>query len=86
MGMGPKVTTMDDEHMLIHPEMVDEDNVKGFDGRFKANASIKEGCSGHKSIDTMYENTSCDYVENPREGSTPAPECLVPGLYNHRGL
>lgn len=85
MSHGPKVTKMTDEHMLIHPDMVDEDNVAGFTERFRANASATEGCSGHKAIDTLYENTSQDWVDNPREGSTPAPECIT-GLYPHRKL
>lgn len=86
MGKGPKVTLMTDEHALIHPEMVDEDNVEGFEGRFKANACMTDGCSGKKSIDTLYENTSQDYVENPREKTTPAPECLTGPMYPHRRL
>lgn len=83
---GPQVTLMTDEDLLIHPDMIDADNVMGFEERFKANASIEEGCSGHKPIDTLFENTSQDYIDNPREGSTPAPECLSSGMYPHRRL
>ena len=86
MGKGPKLTQLSDEHMLIDPEMIDEDNVQGFEGRFKANASIDEGVSGTKKIDTLYENTSQDYVENPREGSTPAPICENDIMFPHRRL
>lgn len=86
MGMGPKVTKLSDEHMLIDPEMIDENNVQTAEQRFKANACIEEGCSGRKSIDTLYENTSVDVVDNPREGSTPAPTCLNSDMYPHRRL
>ena len=86
MGHGPKLTQLSDEHMLIDPEMIDEDNVQGFEGRFKSNASAVEGVSGQKSIDTLFENTSQDYVENPREGSTPAPLSENDLMFPHRRL
>jgi len=86
MGHGPKITQLSDEHMLIDPEMIDADNVEGFEGRFRANACLTEGCSGSKPIDTMYENTSQDRVENPREGSTPAPMCENDMMFPHRRL
>lgn len=83
---GPQVTLMTDEDLLIHPDMIDEDNVMGFEGRMKQNACMRDGCSGKQSIDTLYENTSQDYVENPREKTTEAPECLSGGMYPHRSL
>jgi hypothetical protein len=81
-----KVTMMTAEDGLMHAEMIDADNVMGFEGRFKANACMYDGCSGKKPIDTLYENTSMDRVENPREKTTPAPMDVVPGMYPHRRL
>jgi hypothetical protein len=78
---GPCGTLM--SSVLISPEMVDSDQEKA---PFLSGASIVEGCSGHKPIDTMFENTSVDYVDNPREGSTPAPVCLTGPMYPHRSL
>ena len=66
--------------------MVDEDNLMTAEQRFKAGASLSEGVAGRKPIDTLYENTSQDIVDNPREGSTSAPECLNSGMYPHRRL
>jgi hypothetical protein len=86
MSKGPKITQLSDENMLIDPEMVDADNVMGFNGQFRANASIQDGVSGKKKIDTMYENTSVDYVDNPREGSTSAPMCENDMMFPHRRL
>lgn len=80
----PTVTLMTDEDLLVSPEMIDTDNLMGFEGRFNANACMYDGCSGKKSIDTMYENTSVDRVENPREKTTPAPMDVIPGMYPHR--
>ena len=79
----PQVTLMTDEDLLIHPEMVDTDQDKP---PFLEGACLTEGCSGYKKIDTMYENTSQDSVENPKEGSTPSPICLNSGMYPHRRL
>lgn len=80
---GPKATLMTDEDLLVSPEMVDTDQEKE---PFLAACDLHEGCAGKKPIDTMYENTSCDYVDNPREGSTPAPDCLTGPMYPHRSL
>ncbi len=79
----PQPTLMSDEDLLISPEMVDEDQEKE---PLLAACPIEEGCSGIKKIDTMYENTSCDYVDNPREMTTPAPKCLTGPMYPHRNL
>jgi hypothetical protein len=78
-----KPTLMTNENFVISPEMIDEDQ-----GRepFLSAGSLKEGVSGVKKIDTMYENTSQDYVDNPREGSTPTPDCLTGPMYPHRDL
>lgn len=76
-------TLMTNENFVISPEMVDEDQEKA---PFLSAASIEEGTSGTKKIDTLYENTSCDYVDNPREGTSPAPECLTGPMYPHRSL
>lgn len=79
-------TLMTNEGFAISPEMVDEDNLQTAEQRFKAGANLKEGVSGRKPIDTLYENTSDDVVDNPREGSTPAPISLNSGMYPHRRL
>ena len=80
---GAKPTLMTNEDLLISPEMVDEDN-----GRepFLAACDLHEGCAGTKKIDTMYENFAQTHVEDPREGSTPAPVCLTGPMYPHRKL
>lgn len=76
-------TLMTNENLIISPEMVDEDQERE---PFLSAGSITEGVAGTKIIDTLYENTSCDYVDNPREGSTPAPVCLTGPMYPHRSL
>jgi hypothetical protein len=78
-----KPTLMTNENLIVSPEMVDEDQERE---PFLAAGSITEGVAGTKKIDTLYENTSCDYVDNPREGSTPAPDCLTGPMYPHRSL
>lgn len=83
----PKITTLTDEMLIIDPEMIDDDNMmSGVEAQFKANSSLEEGVSGRKAIDTMYENTSQDYIDNPREGSTPAPTCGNDGMFPHRRM
>jgi len=79
----PQPTLMSDEDLLISPEMVDTDQDKE---PFLMACPVEEGCSGIKKIDTMYENTSQDVIDNPREGSTPAPVCLNGPMYPHRSL
>lgn len=81
-----KITLMTDQDLLVHPEMIDGDNMQTAEGRFKANANLQDGVSGQKGIDTLYENTSQDVVDNPREGSTPAPVCLNSGMFPHRRM
>jgi hypothetical protein len=81
-----KATRLTDEDLLVDPEMVDTDNNKSFEQRFRANACIMEGCSGHKRIDTLYENTSVMWVQNPREGSTPTPVSMNGMMFPHRRL
>lgn len=85
-GNGPNITNRFSPNAPLSPEMIDMDNVMGFEGRFKQNACLYDGCSGAQSIDTLYENTSQDRVENPREKTTPAPVDVVPGMYPHRKL
>jgi hypothetical protein len=79
----PGMTLGTNEDYIISPEMVDSDQGKE---PFLAGGGVVEGIAGTRSIDTLYENTSCDYVENPREGSTPAPACLIGGMYPNRRL
>lgn len=83
MGMGPGITHLTDEDLLVDPEMVDTDQGQE---PFLAACDIKEGCSGVKKIDTLFENTSQDTVENPREGSTPAPVSINGMMFPHRRL
>ena len=63
------------------------------DERFQDEASLAEGVSGMKPIDTTYENFDEDYVFNPRsdhpfEGEAtnrhPAPHDVKKGRYPHR--
>lgn len=82
-GPMPQPTLMSDEDLLISPEMVDTDQDKE---PFLAACPIEEGCAGIKKIDTLYENTSVDVIDNPREGSTPAPVCLNGPMYPNRSL
>lgn len=77
-------TSMTNENFIISPDMVDDDQAKS--PFFTKPGCLTDGCSGTKPIDTLYENTSQDYVDNPREGSTPAPVCLAGGMYPHRRL
>lgn len=82
-GRSAGPTYMTNENFIISPEMVDVDQEKA---PYLEPCDLEEGCSGVKKIDTMFENTSCDYVDNPREGSTPAPDCLTGPMYPHRSL
>ena len=81
--MGGKTTLMTNDALGVTPEMVDEDQGRA---PFLAGGSVMNGLSGKKKIDTMYENFSVDIVDNPKEGSTPAPVCLNSGMYPHRNL
>lgn len=83
---GPNITNRFSPNAPIDPEMIDEDNLMTVTERFKANASMSDGVSGKLPIDTLYENTSVGVVDNPREGSTPAPVCLNSEMFPHRRL
>jgi hypothetical protein len=82
----PKVNKYTNENFVIAPNMIDEDNGESCCAKFDAGASIAEGVSGRKSIDTLFENTSQDIVESPRSMTTsPAnPDDL--DQYPHRRL
>lgn len=84
MKTKPAITLMTDD-MIISPEMVDMD-MGGVEAQFHANASIDEGVSGRKPIDTLFENTSEDYIDSPRSASNEPPEDIIPGMYPHRRL
>lgn len=89
-----------DERLGISGEMIDDDNMHGVESQFHSQASLEEGTSGRKKIDTSYENFSEDYIETPRsarrevslrgktpehEGvNNPAPECINKDDYPHR--
>lgn len=68
----------------------DYDNMRGgLCEEFRAGADIVDGVSGKKVIDTLYENTSQDMVDNPRSeqyaddfGTPPVPLDLH--RYPHR--
>ena len=83
---GANITNRFSPSEPMDPEMIDTDNLMTAEQRFKSNACIEDGCSGKLSIDTLYENTSVAVVDNPREGSTPAPVCLNGEMYPHRRL
>jgi hypothetical protein len=73
------------DNLIIGPNMVDEDNMAdGVEAQFTAQACIEDGCSGQKSIDTLYENFSQDIVDVPR---STIPELAVgrSGVPNHEG-
>ena len=82
----PKVNKYTNENFVIAPNMIDEDNGNACCAQFDAGASLQEGVSGRKGIDTLYENTSQDIVESPRSMTT-SPSGL-PDLdqYPHRRL
>jgi len=82
-GRGAGATLMTNENFVISPEMIDEDQGKP---PFLSAGSLKSGHSGVKSIDTLYENTSQDLVDNPRAMTTPTPELLDGPMYLHRRL
>ena len=79
----PKLSKYTNENLVIAPDMVDSDNMQyGVEAEFQAQASIDEGVSGRKSIDTSYENFSQDVVDTPRSGNAPMPADL--DSYPHR--
>lgn len=81
----PKSSPYTNENLIIPPNMVDEDNMEGgVEGRFKAGASLDEGVSGRKSIDTSFENTSQDIVDNPRSMTNEPIGLPDLGDYPHR--
>ncbi len=73
-----------DERLGIPRDMVDEDNMNyGVEAQFDAGASMEEGVSGRKPIDTSFENTSEDTIDAPRSGER-APVQVNAGDYPHR--
>ena len=64
-------TPYTDERLGIPDAMVDDDNMAGVEAQFKAGASLEEGLSGKKPIDTLYENTSETDIDSPRNQSAP---------------
>ena len=96
----PKVRPYTNDNLAIAPNMVDEDNMHGVESQFYSGASINEGISGQKPIDTNYENFSQDIVDAPRSArkdvkiagmmpshsgvNSPAPVCVDLGEYPHR--
>lgn len=82
----PKLNKYTNENFVIAPNMIDEDNGESCCAQFDAGASLNEGVSGRKSIDTLYENTSQDIVESPRSMSSPPTGLPDLGDYPHRRL
>lgn len=73
-----------DERLGIPSDMVDTDNMQyGIEAQFKSGASLEEGVSGRKSIDTSFENTSEDEIDSPRSGEY-GPVQVNKGNYPHR--
>ena len=57
---------------------VDTDNARGrVEADFRAGASLEEGVSGVKAIDTTYENFSEDIVDGPRSETLGGGEATV---------
>ena len=74
-----------DERLGIPGAMVDDDNMNyGVEAQFDSGASLEEGLSGRKPIDTLFENTSEDEVDAPRSGEY-APVQVNKGDYPQRG-
>ena len=72
--IAPMETPYTDERLGIPSGMVDTDNMDyGTEARFAAGASLQEGVSGAKSIDTEYENFSEDTVDAPRSTRQDVP-------------
>jgi len=82
----PKVNKYTNENFVIAPNMIDEDNGQSCCAQFAAGADITEGVSGRKGIDTLFENTSQDIVENPRSASNEPIGLPDLGDYPHRRL
>lgn len=88
--------------LAVDVEMIDDDNMHGVESEFYQNASMTEGVSGRKKIDTLYENTSEADIASPRsarkdapikgkmpnhEGvNNPAPVDVIPYMYPHRDI
>ncbi len=72
-----------DEMLGVPDAMVDEDKFYGIIPNFEAGASLQDGVSGVKSIDTLYENTSQEYIEKPSSGEY-APVQVNRNDYPHR--
>ena len=73
-----------DERLGIPAEMVDDDNMDyGVEAQFDAGASMEEGVSGRKSIDTLFERESEDTIDTPRSGEY-APVEINAGNFPHR--
>ena len=51
------------------PGMIDSDLAEhDVEAQFDAGASMEDGVSGKKPIDTSFENTSQDTIDTPRSG------------------
>ncbi len=68
----PLSTPYTDERLGLPDNMIDEDNMEGsVEARFAAGASLQEGVSGVKPIDTLYENFSDATIQSPRNSTAP---------------
>jgi len=82
--LAPLVTPYTDEMLGTPDNMIDDDNCCGVEEQFSEQASLMEGVSGRKSIDTLYDNTSQDKVNAPRSARRDVP---VKGMTpNHEGV
>ena len=73
-----------DEMLGIPDNMIDTDNMQtGVEAIFNAGASLREGLSGKKSIDTEFENFSEDEVDSSRNRT--APMQVNKHEFPHRG-
>ena len=82
--VAPIAVPYTDEMLGIPDDMIDDDNMHGVESQFHSQASLEDGVSGRKGIDTLFENTSEAEIETPRSARREVPlRGLTP---NHEGV
>ena len=82
--IAPIVTPYTDEKLGTPDNMIDDDNCCSVEEQFVECASLEEGVSGCKPIDTLYDNTSEDRINAPRSARRDVP---IAGMTpNHEGV
>jgi len=79
----PLETPYTDERLGIPGAMLDDDKMQGVEAQFHSKASLEEGVSGRKNIDTEYENFSEADVEAPRSDRAGSPAPIQVNKYDH---